>query len=58
MDSWQAFFDMGGYGAYVWSSYAIVFVVLLANAISPIWCERRVLKTLAQKQRRMQSNDN
>lgn len=29
------FLSMGGYGAYVWSSYGIVFVVLAANAVWP-----------------------
>jgi len=25
------FFAMGGYGAYVWSSYALAFIVLVIN---------------------------
>ena len=57
MSSWQEFFNMGGYGFYVWSSYGIAFVVLLANAISPIFCERNLLKTLAWKARREQRHD-
>jgi heme exporter protein D len=57
MNSWQEFFNMGGYGFYVWSSYGIAFIVLLANAISPILCERNLLKTLARKARREQRHD-
>jgi len=29
------FFHMGGYGAYVWSSYGITAAVLLANIVLP-----------------------
>jgi len=26
--SWSEFFSMGGYGAYVWGSYGVTFVLL------------------------------
>ncbi len=57
MTSWQEFFNMGGYGFYVWSSYGIAFIVLLINVINPILCERNLLKTLARKLRREQHHD-
>lgn len=50
------FFHMGGYAAYVWSSYAITFVVLLANLVSPAVAQRKLLRELAgraQRARRM-----
>ena len=34
--NWQEFFAMGGYGFYVWMSYAITFVVMIIIAILPI----------------------
>ena len=37
----EEFLHMGGYAGYVWSSYGIALVVLLANIISPIRERRR-----------------
>lgn len=31
--SWHTFFAMGGYAAYVWSAYLLVFFVLLYTCI-------------------------
>jgi heme exporter protein D len=36
----SAFFDMGGYAAYVWPSYAVTFAVVALNII----LARRLLK--------------
>ena len=44
----SAFFDMGGYGLYVWSSFAISALVIAYNLILPHWQSQRVLKKLAQ----------
>jgi heme exporter protein D len=38
----QHFFEMGGYGIYVWPAYAITFAVLLMNFINP-WLRHRQL---------------
>jgi heme exporter protein D len=43
------FFSMGGYGAYVWSSYGICAVVLLLNVIQPIIRERRTIRELQKR---------
>lgn len=40
------FLAMGGYGAYVWSSFAIFFIVLLLDFIAPLLRRRRVLADL------------
>lgn len=42
------FWDMGGYGAYVWSSYGIALVVLLFNAVEPYWRLRRTERRIAR----------
>ena len=43
------FFRMGGYAFFVWSSYAIVFVVLALNIIVPALRHRRVCRALARE---------
>ncbi|MCX8049839.1 MAG: heme exporter protein CcmD [Methylohalobius sp.] len=40
--NWAEFFSMGGYGAYVWSAYGVVTVVLIWNLIVP-WLKWRTL---------------
>ena len=53
--SLQEFFAMGGYAFYVWTSYGICFVVLLANIVLPIVQRRQLLRQLARKQQRQYS---
>lgn len=42
----QGFFAMGGYAIYVWPAYAVFFIVLIADTLSPIIRRRRVLREL------------
>ena len=46
------FFGMGGYGGYVWSAYCVFFVVLLADALIPLWQRRSALRELAARLKR------
>lgn len=46
------FFHMGGYAAYVWTSYGIALVVLLANLVLPWLRRRRLVTELARRERR------
>ncbi len=46
------FLHMGGYAAYVWSSYGIALVVLLANLVSPVLARRKLLNELARREKR------
>lgn len=48
----RQFFYMGGYAFYVWTSYALAFIVLMANLLNPILRERRLMRDLARKSRR------
>jgi heme exporter protein D len=41
--NWSEFFHMGGYAFFVWTSYGIAFVVLLANIISPIMQRKKTI---------------
>jgi len=40
MEGLREFLAMGGYGFYVWTSYAVVAVVLILNWAIPHWRER------------------
>jgi len=46
------FLHMGGYAAYVWSSYGIALVVLVANLIAPMTAHRKLLTQLARRDQR------
>ncbi len=52
MNSLQEFFAMGGYAFYVWTSYGLTFVVLLANIIIPVMQRKQFLRALSLKQKR------
>ena len=43
------FFAMGGYAFYVWTSYGLSAVVLIANAVGPRIREKSLLKKIAQR---------
>jgi len=48
----QEFFAMGGYAFYVWTSYGLTLIVLLANIIIPVMQRRQLLRSLTLKQKR------
>jgi heme exporter protein D len=48
----KEFFHMGGYGFYVWSSYGIALLVLVANVLSPILLKKKLLSELARREKR------
>jgi len=48
----QEFFAMGGYAFYVWTSYGLTLIVLLANIIIPVVQRRQFLRSLMLKQKR------
>lgn len=49
------FFAMHGYAAYVWPAYAVFAVVLIADAIAPVFARRRALRELGSRLRRRAS---
>lgn len=51
MSELAEFLHMGGYAFYVWTAYAVAFVVLLANFLNPLFRERRMKRNLARKVR-------
>jgi heme exporter protein D len=46
------FFAMGGYAAYVWWSYGLFFLVLIGDALAPLWQRRRILSELRGRLKR------
>jgi heme exporter protein D len=46
------FLAMGGYGAYVWTSYVVFAIVLLVDAIAPVLARRRTLRELSGRVKR------
>lgn len=51
------FLSMGGYGAYVWPSYILAFVILVANILAPMQQRKKTLSNIARKIRR-ERNEN
>ncbi|HEY2623755.1 MAG TPA: heme exporter protein CcmD [Dyella sp.] len=50
--SWDSFIAMGGYAAYVWPAYAVFFMVLIADYVSPVLRRRRDLRELRARMAR------
>jgi heme exporter protein D len=46
--SWSHFLEMGGYGLYVWGSYAVTLVVLIGEIVELVMRRRGVIERLAQ----------
>ena len=44
--SWEAFLSMGGYGFYVWGSYAVTFALLAAEMALLAGRRRGVIREL------------
>ena len=47
----RAFFDMGGYAAFVWPAYLVTFAVVFLNIF---WARRALARSRAQARRRLQ----
>lgn len=44
--NWSAFWEMGGFAFYVWTSYALAAVVLALNVVVPMVRRRAVRRSL------------
>ena len=59
--TWNDFFNMGGYGFYVWLSYGISLVAIGALIVQTIKQHKTVLQSVlreAQREVRLQQADN
>ena len=48
------FFHMGGHGFYIWVSYGLALILMVAAFISPILQERKLIKQITRRLRREQ----
>ena len=44
--NWSEFFHMGGYAFFVWTSYGLTLIVIVANIVSPIMQRRKVISRI------------
>jgi heme exporter protein D len=47
-ESWSQFLAMGGYGLYVWGSYAVTLVVLIGEIAALVMRRRGVIEGLTK----------
>ena len=52
MSYWHDFFNMGGYAAYVWSSWALTIVFLLWQFIQPKLMNAKIKKSIQRQIKR------
>ena len=43
------FLEMGGYAFYVWSAYGISSIVLIYNAVMPVFREKKLFHLISKK---------
>jgi heme exporter protein D len=55
--SWSEFLAMGGYGLYVWGSYAVTLVVLIGEIVALIMRRRGVIERLVKFYSARRRND-
>lgn len=48
---------MGGYGAYIWPSYAIFFIVLALEALAPLAQRKRLLADIRGRLKRREARE-
>ena len=49
--SYDEFWSMGGYAFYVWTSFGVVFLVLLMNLVLPMLQKKKIIAELKRKAR-------
>lgn len=52
-ESWQAFWNMGGYALYVWLSFGLTLFVMVALTISRIVTRKKLLVAVVEEQARL-----
>ena len=52
--NWSEFFHMGGYAFFVWTSYALTLIIVVANIISPIRQRKKVISRIKRAIKREQ----
>ncbi len=52
--NWSEFFHMGGYAFFVWTSYGLTLIVVVANIIAPIMQRKKIISRIKRAVRREQ----
>ena len=55
--SWSEFLHMGGYAAFVWSSYGLALVMVVFNIVSPMIERKRVISRVKRAIKRDVNSD-
>lgn len=55
--NWSEFFNMGGYAFFVWTSYALALVIVVANIVSPLMQRKKIIARIKRAVKR-ESLDN
>jgi heme exporter protein D len=55
--SWSEFFSMGGYGVYVWPSYAVTFVLLALEVLMVVKRKRAIARTTALRDGKLETRN-
>lgn len=45
-DSWQAFWDMGGYGFFVWLAFSVTFLAVIALVVETLWAKKQLVQAV------------
>jgi heme exporter protein D len=54
--NWSEFFHMGGYAYFVWTSYALALVVVVANIVSPVMQRKKIIARIKRAIKREKLN--
>lgn len=55
-ETFNDFLTMGGHGLYVWLSYAIALIVVVANLTGPVMVRKQLIADLVRRMRREGGN--
>lgn len=50
--NWSEFFHMGGYAFFVWTSYGLTLIVMVANIVAPMMQRKKVISRIKRAIRR------
>lgn len=53
-DSWQSFWEMGGYGFFVWLSFGVTMLCMLGIVVESWWAKKYIVKQLIAQKARQQ----
>ena len=55
-NSMHDFLAMGGYGLYIWISYALTLLVLVVNLLTPILRKKEIMRSIQRSIKRREMN--